>query len=103
RRRHTRFSRDWSSDVCSSDLAEEADARLTLIALVQRPDRQVRVLPADLPPQRLLRGGVLLPEAGKGQVAFGQFVASDGLRDRPQIGRAACRERVEIAVDDVSV
>src|SRR5690606_40615075 len=26
RRRHTRFSRDWSSDVCSSDLAEaEAD------------------------------------------------------------------------------
>src|SRR5207302_8279463 len=24
RRRHTRFSRDWSSDVCSSDLDEEA-------------------------------------------------------------------------------
>src|SRR5690606_7142511 len=24
RRRHTRFSRDWSSDVCSSDLAESA-------------------------------------------------------------------------------
>src|SRR5690606_40920023 len=23
RRRHTRFSRDWSSDVCSSDLTEE--------------------------------------------------------------------------------
>src|SRR5690606_39734269 len=23
RRRHTRFSRDWSSDVCSSDLVEE--------------------------------------------------------------------------------
>src|SRR5690606_40710685 len=37
RRRHTRFSRDWSSDVCSSDLplrfalAKGAlDARLTL-------------------------------------------------------------------------
>src|SRR5690606_40715932 len=25
RRRHTRFSRDWSSDVCSSDLATELD------------------------------------------------------------------------------
>src|SRR5690606_17431760 len=25
RRRHTRFSRDWSSDVCSSDLKVEAD------------------------------------------------------------------------------
>src|SRR5207302_6907103 len=26
RRRHTRFSRDWSSDVCSSDLNELAAA-----------------------------------------------------------------------------
>src|SRR5690606_40802510 len=25
RRRHTRFSRDWSSDVCSSDLEVEPD------------------------------------------------------------------------------
>src|SRR5690606_17943791 len=24
RRRHTRFSRDWSSDVCSSDLGDDA-------------------------------------------------------------------------------
>src|SRR5690606_39853388 len=27
RRRHTRFSRDWSSDVCSSDLVEVRHAR----------------------------------------------------------------------------
>src|SRR5690606_39434361 len=27
RRRHTRFSRDWSSDVCSSDLATSASRR----------------------------------------------------------------------------
>src|SRR5690606_40485487 len=27
RRRHTRFSRDWSSDVCSSDLAAEEQYR----------------------------------------------------------------------------
>src|SRR5690606_40208318 len=27
RRRHTRFSRDWSSDVCSSDLLPAARAR----------------------------------------------------------------------------
>src|SRR5690606_40692318 len=25
RRRHTRFSRDWSSDVCSSDLASSTE------------------------------------------------------------------------------
>src|SRR5690606_40529592 len=27
RRRHTRFSRDWSSDVCSSDLADAQRGR----------------------------------------------------------------------------
>src|SRR5690606_39763271 len=31
RRRHTRFSRDWSSDVCSSDLT--ADLRLAYVEL----------------------------------------------------------------------
>src|SRR5690625_8032865 len=31
RRRHTRWPRDWSSDVCSSDLAEAARTRLMAI------------------------------------------------------------------------
>src|SRR6266511_5360539 len=35
RRRHTRFSRDWSSDVCSSDLEEDPDQ--------DRRDREGRV------------------------------------------------------------
>src|SRR5439155_8983375 len=30
RRRHTRWPRDWSSDVCSSDLAPTATAKETL-------------------------------------------------------------------------
>src|SRR5690606_41130856 len=30
RRRHTRFSRDWSSDVCSSDLASTSTIRFDL-------------------------------------------------------------------------
>src|SRR5207302_6933681 len=30
RRRHTRFSRDWSSDVCSSDLAAAISGRQPL-------------------------------------------------------------------------
>src|SRR5690606_39927335 len=30
RRRHTRFSRDWSSDVCSSDLLHPAPRRANL-------------------------------------------------------------------------
>src|SRR5215475_705806 len=31
RRRHTRFSRDWSSDVCSSDLQHEPGPTLTVV------------------------------------------------------------------------
>src|SRR5690606_40596639 len=36
RRRHTRFSRDWSSDVCSSDL----DRHYTAAASAPLPQRQ---------------------------------------------------------------
>src|SRR5690606_40972861 len=56
--RHTRFSRDWSSDVCSSDLAVQRAGR-------ERPgDLQVLdVLGVDL---------VELAEAGAGVVLTGQ-------------------------------
>src|SRR5690606_39508960 len=33
RRRHTRFSRDWSSDVCSSDLGTAANREVSKAAL----------------------------------------------------------------------
>src|SRR5207302_5180718 len=36
RRRHTRFSRDWSSDVCSSDLADAVHAVVPIAAAEQR-------------------------------------------------------------------
>src|SRR5690606_39695956 len=35
RRRHTRFSRDWSSDVCSSDLNDATLERYAKMALAQ--------------------------------------------------------------------
>src|SRR5690606_20755211 len=38
RRRHTRFSRDWSSDVCSSDLK-----LLDTIISSRKPDRMVTI------------------------------------------------------------
>src|SRR6266511_5693498 len=41
RRRHTRFSRDWSSDVCSSDLAR-------LVGVGQAPARPTGVIPGQL-------------------------------------------------------
>src|SRR6266550_1796706 len=48
RRRHTRCSRDWSSDVCSSDLAgEQLMARMKLQSLVITRGRDGMVAFAD--------------------------------------------------------
>src|SRR5690606_20788713 len=51
RRRHTRFSRDWSSDVCSSDLEEyEGKGNIPLAVLLEGDFTSVynnRVLPFE--------------------------------------------------------
>src|SRR5690606_626846 len=45
RRRHTRFSRDWSSDVCSSDLASKGGvAAMTLPAARELARHGIRVM-----------------------------------------------------------
>src|SRR2546422_5367075 len=41
RRRHTRCSRDWSSDVCSSDLAPTPDNKLYVIDLKASPPKHI--------------------------------------------------------------
>src|SRR2546430_7382759 len=57
RRRHTRFDCDWSSDVCSSDLARDCkcaaadDSRDTLD--LPCPTQQVGELPGTAPSERL--------------------------------------------------
>src|SRR3712207_9574006 len=80
RRRHTRYWRDWSSDVCSSDLAAELAgrraeldrARVCLATLARRAGRYAEA--------RALLRTVLETTA-----------------EREEIGRASCRERVEIS------
>src|SRR5207245_4220046 len=90
KRRHTRCYRDWSSDVCSSDLT----VRSTRV-LFSSPQRscfewhRLSSLCSDvsrLPPQpqRLLRRTV-------GETEQHGLL----LRLMRQIGRASCRERVE--------
>src|SRR5207245_6058362 len=73
RRRHTRCYRDWSSDVCSSDLGERPARSAVLRDGAVRPGRVA--LQA-----RVAQGGGPVDALGRGR--------------RWQIGRASCRERV---------
>src|SRR5262245_62568769 len=89
RRRHTRCLSDWSSDVCSSDLPSAGSSL-----------RHCRLLlPGDLLDLRTFGSRCcLIGNRGRGGRA-----ACARLRTRPEIGRASCRERVEITVVAVSL
>src|SRR5690606_3092583 len=63
RRRHTRFSRDWSSDVCSSDLTMYKFRTMT-----DARDENGRLLPDE---QRLTK--------------FGRFLRSTSLDELPEL------------------
>src|SRR4051812_49979422 len=87
RRRHTRLTCDWSSDVCSSDLE----------ILVVRTRRDSARCPQAHPPPpapRRSRPGVkdLTVRTGPGR-----WCRTSPAPTR-EIGRASCRERVEISV-----
>src|SRR5690348_353699 len=76
RRRHTIWTGDWSSDVCSSDL-----------------DVPVVGEPADL--VALLHERILLDERARGVLERAQHLDDDVVdpAQLDEIGRASCRER----------
>src|SRR5207253_8419797 len=93
RRRHTRWPRDWSSDVCSSDLAARRPARSwsartpwTANKYLVKRRRQPSALilkPADSTSRPIRFAAVSAPVT----------VASPLGTIRAEIGRASCRER----------
>src|SRR5690625_7311091 len=108
RRRHTRWPRDWSSDVCSSDLSPLA-----------RPRARARGVPRLAPAGPCSRSSegrssgsllVLLREDGVDLLVellrpllHAQLTSEDlgdhvALDLQPEIGRASCRGRVDIAL-----
>src|SRR2546428_9335144 len=74
RRRHTSSDRDWSSDVCSSDLHRRQE----------RDDEDQRGESLRRSVQHELRVQGIGREGGRGE-------------NREKIGRASCRERVYIS------
>src|SRR5690606_39962883 len=97
---HTRFSRDWSSDVCSSDLGASA------VRTGMGGACEVMLLTWSRPPPR---GPVLKPIIGQsvalafllfltGLVIAGPLVRRiRKLQKEVEIGRASCRERERVA------
>src|SRR3989442_12605914 len=85
RRRHTRCGRDWSSDVCSSDLGERIRGRVEIkLAECQGNNAHRR-------PRR--------------DCAFNVASGQDARihLEQQEIGRASCRERGKISVVAVSL
>src|SRR5438067_4083084 len=83
RRRHTRSKRDWSSDVCSSDLLV-AIFWMFQVDQVSRPELLSGMLVVD-PLTQLVKQALLVLTVATGLVS---------LDSRFKIGRASCRERV---------
>src|SRR5690625_7366079 len=77
RRRHTRWPRDWSSDVCSSDLFVSSDAAFRGDAELTNPE-QLLVLAASSCQMLSFLGA-----AARASVDVVSY----------EIGRASCRER----------
>src|SRR5690554_7023166 len=97
RRRHTRCGRDWSSDVCSSDLQGGGQGAVHVLpavvgGVIRLPGQNGllrRLLEAER--HRLIDQPVQPYVLDNG---FSQGVAIE----EHKIGRASCRERVEISV-----
>src|SRR5690606_40497904 len=90
RRRHTRFSRDWSSDVCSSDLGLLQKQRQAVMdVLAPHPEALLATAPAigALGPAGTAKDGLEeiaeVVGVGPGEAATAEACS--------QIGRASCR------------
>src|SRR5690606_40922684 len=87
RRRHTRFSRDWSSDVCSSDLSNPEErtpvAIVRDLSLTYGRKRALDSVSLEVPAGRMV--GLIGPD-GVGKSSLLALISG------AQIGRASCRK-----------
>src|SRR5436190_4683232 len=93
RRRHTRSLCDWSSDVCSSDLGPHLRDAVDELVPTLLGGVRVGAEAAQFRPGGGAAGAELQAAAGENV----QHRRALGDADGVEIGRASCRERVEIS------
>src|SRR5699024_11409562 len=84
RRRHTRSKRDWSSDVCSSDLGETGRVVTPIHAYSPSRGMQTQLWPESI------HGGLRIARLRH----FSENNCHTVHAPYTKIGRASCRERV---------
>src|SRR5207253_8320140 len=100
RRRHTRWPRDWSSDVCSSDLSRPAskselpDLRPSHGSFMWLLEEPIPMGRCALFPTRVRVSSFRLPGISAMRPEYPEVSVG-------KIGRASCRERVEVWVGGV--
>src|SRR5439155_3800536 len=90
RRRHTRWPRDWSSDVCSSDLRVLGTHFFNPATKM----RLVEIVPGPVTSRDTVKRTRALVESWRKTTVLAKDT---------QIGRASCRERVEISGGGVTL
>src|SRR5207247_6384648 len=99
RRRHTRSTRDWSSDVCSSDLPPVPKVpAVQPLTLPAHP--RVLVFAPHPDDESLAAGGLITRLVHAGDAVRVVFVTNGDGYPWAEIGRASCRERVAGEVAD---
>src|SRR5690606_39936099 len=93
--RHTRFSRDWSSDVCSSDLEDfGVDGVRDAVVVGGGAGRAVRGAAEGVPTaQAGVRAPVTVVGGSFGRIGAAALVIAVVVVIAVEIGRASCRER----------
>src|SRR5207302_2888252 len=87
RRRHTSFSRDWSSDVCSSDLRPARSGCIVAASPLFNPVSATATATPE-PSNPSCWVSVRVPAARSSPPTILEEISSS------KIGRASCRERV---------
>src|SRR5690606_39548689 len=103
RRRHTRFSRDWSSDVCSSDLSDYKllSSEITSEEVLNYRTNFVESMKELINEIEQINNSHIINSAIDKTMLF--EVAEVASNKFIEIGRASCREGGEMSVDEHSV